>query len=238
MRIIARLDVKSPFVVKPVFFEGLRKVGNPKDLANKYYKEGADEIFLVDIVSSLYRWSIDPNLVADVSHNIFVPFAVGGGIQTVEDAERIIHSGADKIIINTAAISNPTIIEKISARFGAQSVVVHIQAKRWNDWYECYTEAGRNRSGREVLSWAREAEECGAGELLLSVVDNDGAENGFDLHITEQLLNLVNIPVVVGSGAGKLDDIRSILDHGPSGVAIATLLHYNKTTISDVKSLL
>jgi cyclase len=238
MRIIARLDVKSPFVVKPVFFEGLRKVGNPKDLANKYYKEGADEIFLVDIVSSLYRRSIDLNLVADVSHNIFVPFAVGGGIQTVEDAERIIHSGADKIIINTAAISNPTIIEKISARFGAQSVVVHIQAKRWNDWYECYTEAGRNRSGREVLSWAREAEECGAGELLLSVVNNDGAENGFDLHVTEQLLNLVNIPVVVGSGAGKLDDIRSILDHGPSGVAIATLLHYNKTTISDVKSLL
>jgi len=238
MRIIARLDVKPPYVVKPVFFEGVRKVGNPKDLANKYYKGGADEIFLIDIVSSLYRRSIDLDLVADVSNNIFVPFAVGGGIQTVEDAEKIIHSGADKIIINTAAISDPSIIEKISIKLGAQSVVVHIQAKRWNDWYECYSEAGRNQSGREVLSWAQEAERCGAGELLLSVVDNDGGENGFDFHITEQLLNQVNIPVVVGSGAGKLDDIRSIRDHGPSGVAIATLLHYNKTTINDVKNLL
>tara|TARA_Y100001954_G_C15823797_1_gene611279 strand:- start:2932 stop:3675 length:744 start_codon:yes stop_codon:yes gene_type:complete len=238
MRIIARLDVKPPYVVKPVHFEGLRKIGSPVDLSTKYYSEGADEIVYIDIVSSLYQREIVYNLIKDVSKEIFTPFAVGGGIKNLEQAKKIINNGADKIIVNTNSIINPNLISELVSIFGSQAICVHIQAKKWKNWYECYTDCGRNKTGIDIIDWAKEAEELGAGEIILSVIDNDGRNNGFDLHISEKLINSVTIPVVIGSGAGSLDHILELSKLNPSGILIGSLLHYNKHSIIEIKKYL
>lgn len=238
MRIIARLDVKPPNIVKPIHFDGLKKLGNPQDFAKKYYEEGADEIMYIDIVSSLYRRDILFDLAKDVSKNIFTPFMVGGGVKTIEHTKKLIHNGADKVILNTNAIADPLIIKKIVSIFGSQAVSIHIQAKKWNNWYECYTDCGRNRTGKDVIEWAKEAEEFGAGEIVLSVIDNDGRQRGFDLEISKKIIETVNIPVVIGSGAGSLDDILELAKLNPSGIAIASLLHYNVHSIKEIKQYL
>jgi imidazole glycerol-phosphate synthase subunit HisF len=238
MRIIARLDVKPPYLVKPIHFDGLRKLGDPKEFAKEYYEEGADEIIYIDIVSSLYQRNILFDLARDVSKDIFTPFAVGGGIKNIEDVKELIHNGADKVILNTNAIIDPLIIKNIANIFGSQAISIHIQAKKWDDWYECYTDCGRNRSGKEVISWAKEVEELGAGEIILSVIDNDGRERGFDLEISQKLIQAVDIPVVIGSGAGSLSDILNLAKLNPSGIAIASLLHYKKFSIREIKQYL
>jgi imidazole glycerol-phosphate synthase subunit HisF len=235
MRIIARLDVKPPNVVKPIHFDGLKKVGKPQDLAKKYYEDGADEIVYIDIVSSLYRRDILFDLAKDVSKDIFTPFAVGGGVRTIEHTQKLIHNGADKVILNTNAIIDPSIIKGIVSVFGSQAVTIHIQAKKWDSWYECYTDCGRNRSDKHVIEWAKEVEDFGAGEIILSVIDNDGRQRGFDLELSNKLIESVNIPVVIGSGAGSLDDILEVAKLNPSGIAIASLLHYNVLTIEEIK---
>lgn len=238
MRIIARLDVKPPYLVKPIHFDGLRKLGDPKEFANKYYQQGADEIIYIDIVSSLYQREILFNLARDVSKDIFTPFGIGGGIKNINDVKELIHNGADKVIVNTNAILNPSLIKNIANVFGSQAISVHIQAKKWDDWYECYTDCGRNRSGKEVINWAMEVESLGAGEIILSVIDNDGRERGFDLEISEKLINAVDIPVVIGSGAGSLSDILNLANLNPSGITIASLLHYEKYSITEIKEFL
>jgi len=238
MRIIARLDVKPPHVVKPIHFDGLKKLGKPQDFAKKYYEDGADEIVYIDIVSSLYQRSILFDLAKDVSKEIFTPFAVGGGVKTIEHVQELIHNGADKVILNTNAIENPAIIKEITSIFGSQAVTIHIQAKKWDNWYECYTDCGRNRSGKEVIEWAKEVEKLGAGEIILSVIDNDGRKRGFDLELSEKLINAVNIPVVIGSGAGSLEDVLEVAKLNPSGIAIASLLHYDIYSIKEIKQYL
>ena len=238
MRIIARLDVKPPNVVKPIHFDGLLKIGDPKVLAKKYYEGGADEIAYIDIVSSLYNRDILFDLAKSVSKEIFTPFSVGGGIKTIDDVKQLINNGADKVIVNTNAIKNPNLISEISNLFGAQAVSVHIQAKKWKNWYECYTDCGRNRTGNEVLEWAKKVERLGAGEILLSVIDNDGRMRGFDLEISRKVIESVNIPVIIGSGAGSLDDILSLAKLNPSGIAIASLIHHNHLSIKEIKEFL
>jgi cyclase len=238
MRIIARLDAKPPYIVKPIHFEGLKKIDTPKNLSDKYYENGADEILYIDIVSSLYQRDIVFDLIKDTSKDIFVPFAVGGGIKSLEDAKKLIHNGADKIVLNTNAIKNPKLIEEIATHFGSQAVVVHIQAKKWDNWYECYTDCGRERSNKNVLEWVKEVESLGAGEILLSVIDNDGRQRGFDLDISKKVIESVNIPVIIGSGAGSLEDILEVAKLNPSAIAIASLLHYDKFTIKEIKEYL
>ena len=239
-RLIAKLDVKPPYVVKPVHFEGLRKIGNPSELAKKYYDQGADELFYIDIVSSLYQREILFDNIEKVANELFIPFAAGGGVKSIDDFSKMFHMGADKVVINTHAIQeNPDIIDKAAKIFGSQAVVVNIEAKRWKSNWECYTDCGRIQSQKDVLDWAREVEQRGAGEILLQSVDTDGRCRGFDTELASKVVNLVNIPVVVSSGAGSLEDIKTLIEMAnPSGVAIASLLHYDRTTIQEIKEYL
>jgi len=240
LRIIARLDVKPPDVVKPVHFEGLRKMGSPKDLALKYYIQGADEILLEDIVASLYRRPIMLELIQQTSRDLYIPFAAGGGVQTTEHFEQLLHNGVDKVLINTHALQeDPSIIRRAAEIFGSQAVVVHIVAKHWTDWWECYSDCGRIQSGKDAVSWAKEVESLGAGELLVSSVDRDGRNRGFDKDLIAAIVSKVKIPVIAGSGAGSLEEIRDMIIHAkPDAVAIGSLLHYNKTTIGEIKTFL
>jgi len=239
-RIIAKLDIKPPHVVKPVHFEGLRKMGSPIELAKKYYDQGADELFYIDIVSSLYQRDILFDYIKNVADELFIPFAAGGGVKSIEDFSKMFHMGADKVVINTHAVqNNPYIINKAAEIFGNQSVVVNIEAKKWENHWECYTDCGRIQSGKNVLDWVQEVEQRGAGEILLQSVDADGRRRGFDIELAKKVVNLVKIPVVVSSGAGSLEDIKSLIQvANPSGVSIASLLHYDMTTIRDIKKYL
>lgn len=239
-RIIAKLDVKPPYVVKPVHFEGLRKMGTPMQLAKKYYDQGADEVMYIDIVSSLYQREILFDEIETTANELFIPFGVGGGVKSIEDFSRLFHIGADKVIINTHSLQeNPDIINQAAQIFGNQAVVVNIEAKKWDGWYECYSDCGRIQSGKEVLEWVKEVEERGAGEILLQCVDTDGRRRGFDLELAKAVVESVNIPVVIASGAGKLEDIKELIEYAsPSGVAIASLLHYDTCTINDIKTYL
>lgn len=239
-RIIAKLDVKPPFVVKPVHFEGLRKVGTPSELAKKYYEQGADEIIYIDIVASLYQREILFNEIEKTANELFIPFGVGGGVKTIEDFSNLFHAGADKVVINTHAVQeNPDIINQAAQIFGNQAVVINIEAKKWDGWWECYTDCGRIQSGRNVLEWIKEVEDRGAGEIILQSVDHDGRQRGFDLELAKKVVQSINIPVVVASGAGTLEDIKELIEYAaPSGVAIASLLHYDKYSVREIKTYL
>ncbi len=239
-RIIAKLDVKPPYVVKPVHFEGLRKMGDPSELAKKYYNQGADELFYIDIVSSLYQREILFDSIEKVANELFIPFAAGGGVKSIDDFSKMFHMGADKVVINTYAIQkDPSIIDKAAKIFGSQAIVVNIEAKRWQEQWECYTDCGRIQSQKDVSEWASEVEQRGAGEILLQSVDADGRCRGFDIELASKIVNLVNIPVVVSSGAGSLEDVKTLVEAvQPSGVAIASLLHYNRTTVQEIKKYL
>ena len=241
LRIIAKLDVKPPYVVKPVHFEGLRKVGKPAELARKYYEQGADEIIYIDIVASLYQRELLVPHIQETSENVLVPLGVGGGVRNLNDFSSLFHSGADKVLINTEAVQrSPDLINQASVTFGAQSVVLNIEAKKlpFGTW-ECYTDCGRIRSSRNVLEWVQEAEKRGAGEIVLQSVDRDGRHRGFDLDLIQQVVNLVDIPVVAASGAGTLEDILSVAKiPNLGGIAIASLLHYDEYTIEDIRVFL
>lgn len=239
-RIIAKLDVKPPYVVKPVHFEGLRKVGTPALLAKKYYEQGADEVMYIDIVASLYQREILFSEIEQTANELFIPFGVGGGVKTIDDFSKLFHAGADKVVLNTYAVQqNPDIINQAAEIFGNQAVVINIEAKRWDNWWECYTDCGRIQSGKNVLEWVKEVEQRGAGEILLQSVDHDGRQRGFDLELSKLVVESVNIPVVVTSGAGKLEDIKELINYAaPSGVALSSLLHYDKYTIQEIKEYL
>lgn len=238
MRIIAKLDVKPPYVVKPVHFEGLRKVGEPRELAKKYYTQGADEVFYMDIVASLYQRDIFYEPIEAAAKELFIPFAVGGGVRDLEGMSRLFHSGADKVVINTYALQHdPSLIDRAAKQFGAQSIVVSIEAKRSGDDWECYSDCGRERSGKLVMDWAREVQERGAGELLVQSVDHDGRQIGFDIDLVRNVKQLVSIPVVAASGAGSLEHIVKLAREAqPDALALASILHYDHCDISAVKA--
>ena len=239
-RIIAKLDVKPPYVVKPVHFEGLRIIGKPTEMAKKYYEQGADEVIYLDIVSSLYQREMITEDIEKTARELFVPFGVGGAVRSVQDFSNLFHLGADKVAINTYAVQeDKNIIKQAAEIFGNQAVVVNIEAKKWDNYWECYTDCGRIRSGKDVILWAKEVEILGAGEILLQSVDQDGRNRGFDLELCKKVVESVTIPVVVASGAGNLEDIKEVIEYAkPSGVAIASLLHYDKTTIDEIKTYL
>lgn len=240
IRIIVKLDVKPPYVVKPVHFEGLRKVGEPSDLAKKYYDQGADEIMYVDIVSSLYQREIIFGDIEKTANKLFIPFGVGGAVRSVKDISKLFHIGADKVAINTHVVQeDATLINRAAEIFGNQAIVVNIEAKKWDDYWECYTDCGRIQSGKNVIEWAKEIEERGAGEIFLQSVDKDGRKRGFDLELCKKVVEAVEIPVVVASGAGSLEDIKEVIDYAkPSGVAIASLLHYDTVSVGEIKTYL
>ena len=235
-RIIVRLDVKPPNLVKGIQLEGVRKIGRPVDFAEKYYIGGADELFYQDVVASLYGRNSIKELIKETAQKVFIPVTVGGGIRSIEDIQELLRSGADKVSINTAAIDNPDIINEASRIFGSQCVTValeimHSGASTW----EPLTMSGRQRSTLNAMDWAKEVVERGAGELLVTVIAREGGKMGFDFDFAESLINEVDVPVVLHGGAGKPSDVIDAAKRGLSGVAIASMFHYNLYSIKDVK---
>jgi len=229
IRVIPRLDIKGPNLVKGINLEGLRVLGKPESFAKFYYDEGADELFYQDVVASLYGRNSLEDIISKTAKNIFIPLTVGGGIRSIEDITRILKSGADKVSINTSAIDNPDLINSASRIFGSSTIVVNIEAiQQTNGEYIAFTDNGRNSSGREVISWAKEVEQRGAGEILLTCVNNEGLGKGFDLKLTKDLCDAVSIPVVIHGGAGSKKHVLDLSNDFPiSGVAISSLFHYH-----------
>ncbi|MDP2939781.1 MAG: imidazole glycerol phosphate synthase cyclase subunit [Candidatus Omnitrophota bacterium] len=229
IRIIPRLDIKGPNLVKGIHLEGLRVLGKPEDFARYYYEAGADELLYIDIVASLYNRNSLHDIISKTAKEIFIPLTVGGGLRTIEDIKSVLRVGADKVSLNTAAIKNPDIIKKAARRFGSSTIVVSIEAIKQPDGrYLAYTDNGREYTGFEVLEWAKKVEKLGAGEILLTSVDNEGTGHGFDIELTKMVSCAVSIPVIAYGGAGKVEDIKDIIIKGEAdAVGIASILHYN-----------
>ena len=236
IRLIARLDVKDQYVVKGIQLEGLRKIGDPNDLALQYYESGIDEIIYLDTVASLYERNNLSDIVKSATENIFIPICVGGGIRTVEDVKTALAAGADKVAVNTGAVKRPELIQEIADSFGTQCMVVSIQAKRKSDGgWEAYYDNGREHSGRDVIQWVKEAVNNGAGEVFLTSVDRDGTMSGMDIALVQEVCASVNVPVIVSSGVATVDDICEAARAGASAVAIASILHYGHYTVTEIK---
>ena len=232
LRVIARLDIKGPNLVKGVHLEGLRVLGSPERFAQAYYQEGIDELVYMDVVASLYQRNSLVDFVRRTAHDIFIPLTVGGGLRSLEDIRQVLAAGADKVSLNTAAIARPDFVREAARKFGSSTVVVSIEAIRMpNGQYEAYTDNGRERTGIDALEWARRVAELGAGEILLTSIDREGTGKGFDLELTRQAARSVTIPVVACGGAGTLDHIREVvLDGAADAVCIASMLHYDLLT--------
>ena len=238
-RIIARLDVKAPNVVKGINLEGLRVVGSPDALAQKYYSEGIDELLYIDIVASLYQRNSILDIVSRTADEVFIPITVGGGIRTLEDARRVLRAGADKVAINTAAVSNPSLISELANTFGSQCVVVNVEAKavgakKW----EAFSDNGREHTDRDAVEWILQAQELGAGEILLTSVDHEGLGRGCDLDLIDAVAAHMKVPLIISGGVGSPEDALKAVRHGADAVAMAHILHYGHNTISQVKSYL
>ncbi|HWI78706.1 MAG TPA: imidazole glycerol phosphate synthase cyclase subunit [Ramlibacter sp.] len=236
VRIIARLDIKGPNLIKGVHLEGLRVVGDPHEHALRYYAEGADELLFMDIVASLYQRNNLSGIIKRTAERIYVPITVGGGIRSLENVSEMMHSGADKVAINTAAIARPQLITEVARRYGSQCMVLGIEAKRVAPGrWEAYTDNGRERTGQDVIEWARRAVALGAGEILLTSVDQEGTRKGFDLPLVQQVCDAVNVPVTASGGFGRAEDLASIGATGVSGIAIADALHWKRMTLAEIK---
>lgn len=229
-RIIPRLAVKGDSVVVTVNLEGLRKVGKPAELAERYAQEEIDEILYLDVVASLYGRNQLESLIEETVESVFVPLTVGGGIRTLADAKRMLDSGADKIACNTGAITNPRLIEEIAGHFGSQALVVSIEAKRVNGGWEAYTENGRQRTGKDAVAWAFEAVKLGAGELLITSIDREGTKRGCDLDLIKAIAPHVPVPVIACGGIGKPEHIEDVAKLGAC-VAISSALHTKTLSI-------
>ncbi|HFK5570042.1 TPA: imidazole glycerol phosphate synthase subunit HisF [Elizabethkingia meningoseptica] len=238
-RIIPCLDIKDGRTVKGVNFEGLRDAGDPVVLAKKYVEEGADELVFLDISATQEERKTLAGLVERIAQEINIPFTVGGGINTVEDAATIIKAGADKISINSSAVKNPQLISDLAARFGSQCVVVAIDTKSVNDTEKVFVSGGKIETEKETLKWAKEAEERGAGEILLTSMNADGTKAGFSLYVTRQISQLVNIPVIASGGAGKMEDFKEVFEETKaSGALAASIFHFGEIPIPQLKEYL
>ena len=236
-RIIARLDIKGPNLIKGVRLEGLRVVGDPNLFAEKYYKSGADELIYMDSVASLYGRNHLGTLIEKASRNIFIPITVGGGIRSIEDARDILRSGADKVAVNTAAVRNPALIRKLAESFGSQSVVASIEAKKIEaKKWEVYIEGGRERTGIDVIDWIKFCESEGAGELLVTSIDREGTRNGFELDLYKAISRNTSIPMIASGGFGKIEHALEVVEEGSvDAIAIADAFHYNRVLLEDVR---
>jgi cyclase len=238
VRIISRLDIKAPNLIKGIQFEGLRVLGLPHDYAEKYYYEGADELLCIDTVASLYNRNNILSIVKDIADEIFIPLIVGGGLRTYIDVKNALRSGADKVAINTAAVGNPNLLSAISNDFGNQCVVLSIEAKKIKkDNWEVYTDNGRERTNRDVFDWIREASQFGIGEIIITSVDKDGTQTGFDIELCQKVSDMVKIPLIASGGMGTLDHFSDLIKYTDvDAIAIASVLHYKKFSLSDIRN--
>lgn len=239
IRIIPRLDIKGPNLIKGINLEGLRVIGSPNEFALKYYKGGADELIFMDIVASLYGRKSLLHIIELASRNIFIPMTVGGGIRSVNDAKLILRSGADKVAINTAAVLNPRLIYQIANVFGSSSVISSIEAKQTGrDKWEVYTNNGRERTGLDVIEWAKTCESNGAGEILITSIDREGTRMGFDIRLVTAVSSALSVPVIASGGmASPLDVLSVTTQGGADGVSMADILHYGRASISDIRAV-
>lgn len=240
IRIIPCLDVKDGKVVKGVHFENLRIAGDPVENASYYCKEGADELVFLDISATIEGRKTMVEVVKNVAEVVFIPFTVGGGISSISDIEILLSNGADKISINTSAVKNPNLIEEGAKKFGSQCIVVAIDGKKiGEDKWEVYIESGKKPTGLDVIEWAKRVEGMGAGEILLTSIDKDGTQEGYDIELTRKVSENVNIPVIASGGAGKLEHLYDGVVRGKaSALLLASLLHFKILTIPDIKKYL
>ncbi len=237
MRIIVRLDIKNNFVIKGINLEGLRKVGDPSELLTKYYIEGADEILLVDAVASLYGRNNLFNIIEKAVKKTFIPITLGGGIRSIDDIKKALDSGVDKIALNTYATENPEIIERAVNLFGSSTIMMNIDAKKIHttNW-EVYKNYGREKTGLEVKNWIKSIQKLGCGEILLTSIDNEGLEKGYDIPLLEYIYSEVKVPLIMSGGCGSKNDVDNIKTKFPNvSVSMASILHYNKFKIKELR---
>lgn len=236
VRLIARLDIKGPNLIKGVHLEGLRVIGDPQEFARRYYEQGVDELIYIDIVASLYGRSKLTEIVRRAASDVFVPMTVGGGVRNVDDVRDLLRAGADKVAINTAAVRRPELVSEVSRRFGSQCMVLSIEAKRQapGKW-EVYTDCGRERSGVDAVEWAQRGVELGAGEILLTSIDREGTRKGFDLELTSAVSSAVGVPVIASGGLGESRHLQQVVEAGADAVAVADGLHYGRTTLPELR---
>lgn len=238
-RIIARLDIKSPNVVKGIRLVGFRKVGDPAALARIYNAQGADELLLVDIVASLYGRNPDTALVRHIAKELSVPLTVAGGIQSIAHIDALLQAGADKVAINSYALQCPEILSDAAKRFGSQCIVLSVEAKHiYGNTYEAYGNGGREHSHREVTEWISEAQNLGIGEILLTAVDRDGTRKGLDLDLLKIVQRIATVPVILSGGTKDPASIREAVQAGADAVAVASVLHSGSCTIDMLKNAL
>ncbi|MDB5790419.1 MAG: imidazole glycerol phosphate synthase subunit HisF [Massilia sp.] len=237
LRIIPRLDIKGPNLIKGIRLEGLRVMGDPQEFAIKYYEAGADELIFMDIVASLYGRNNLSDIIRRTADQVFIPITVGGGIRSVEDARHILRSGADKVAINTAAIARPDLITEVARRFGSQAMVLSIEAKQIapGKW-EAYTDNGRERTGLDVMEWARRGVELGAGEVLITSVDREGTRKGFEVDLIAQVSGAVSVPVIASGGMGNMSHfLEASIAGRADAVSMADVLHYKRMSVDEIR---
>lgn len=226
-RIIPRLEIKGPNLVKGVQLDGLRIVGNPRDFARKYYEDGADELIYIDIVASLYNRRILPDIIRDTAKDLFIPLTVGGGIRSLQDIEELLNAGADKVAINSAATREPSLIDAAAKRFGSQCIVLATEVKKIDNSYEPYIENGREPTGRNLRDWIREGIDRGAGEVLVTSVDKEGLHTGYDIEMLNSIGD-IPVPLLAAGGAGSMEDVRQALaETAADAVCASSLFHYH-----------
>jgi imidazole glycerol-phosphate synthase subunit HisF len=239
LRLIARLDIKGPNLIKAIHLEGLRVMGSPSEHALRYYLQGADELIYMDCVASLYGRNHLADIVCSAAKDIFVPMTVGGGIRSVADATSILRAGADKVAVNTAAVARPQLISEIARHCGSQCMVLSVEAKQIDeDHWEVYTDNGRERTGLDVVEWVKRGVEMGAGEVLLTSVDREGTRKGFDISLVRAVSEEVSVPVIASGGMGKPEDLIDVVCEGRAdAVAMADILHYKRAEIGEIRAV-
>ena len=238
-RIIACLDVRDGSVVKGINFEGLRRAGDPAELAERYNAEGIDELVILDVTATIEGRRALEATIREVSSRLFIPLAVGGGIRAEADAAAAIDAGADKVSINSAALANPALLTTLAERYGSQAVVVAIDAKQNGDRFDVFARSGKVAANRDAVEWAVEAEARGAGEILLTSIDRDGTRAGFDCQLTAAVSSAVSIPVIASGGAGTFEHFFDVFTAGKADAALAaSIFHYSEHAVSDLKQFL
>lgn len=239
IRIIPKLEVKGPHLIKGMHLEGLRIVGEPHRKAVEYYEDGADELIYIDLVASLYQRKYLLDIISKTADQVFIPLTVGGGVRTLTDFETLFRVGADKIAVNTGIVANPQLISQAANKFGSQCVVVSIEAQRKGNTWEPYTDSGRTPTGLDVLFWAKEVVKLGAGELLVTSINQDGTSKGFDTELIYTISSQINVPVIGSGGGGLLEHFIPAISEGRTdALAIASALHFKKLTVAQIKQYL
>ena len=238
VRLMARLDVKAPNLIKGVHLEGLRKVGDPQKAAQAYYEAGVDELIYMDVVASLYKRSSLHDIVRRTAEQVFIPITVGGGIRSLRDVEQMLRSGADKVAINTGAVKSPELVTEVARRFGSQCMVLSIEAKRYpsGHGWEALTDNGREHTGLDVVEWVKRGIDMGAGEILLTSVDREGTRTGFDVELVAAVSKVASVPVIASGGMGSVAHLVDVVKlGGADAVAMADVLHFNRIPLADIR---